>query len=261
MLTEVCSKQFTNGSVFALRTNQGNLVETTETFLPLYTKDAAHQKTNILRDTSVGSRNERWMIGVSCMSGCPVRCKFCATGQLKKMQYLTADEIVEQVLFILNRTRFDPRNAREFKINYTRMGEPFLNEDAVYGAVMKISELFPDTHHYISTIGIRGSDFSWIRRNITLQLSLHSLDEDRRNWLIPYRNKLTIQELGEIRTDSNLKTTVNLTLPQEEDFSIEKLKKYFDPNYFFIKLSPINNNDIALSNGLVDGAIKSNNLL
>ena len=37
------------------------------------------------------------------------------------------------------------------------------------------------------------SNFSWIKDNITLQISVHSLDENRRNELIPYKNKMTLK--------------------------------------------------------------------
>ena len=38
---------------------------------------------------------------------------------------------------------------------------------------------------------------------------------------------MTIEELGQIRTQSDLLTTVNLTLIDEADFDIDILKKYF----------------------------------
>ena len=166
------------------------------------------------------------MIGVSVMSGCPVRCKFCATGQMKGYRNLTADEIVQQVDFIIDKNSKGnyPANSKEFKINYTRMGEPFLNIDNVKEAIRRISGAYPNTHHYVSTVGIKDSDFSWIKDNITLQISLHSLDEEHRNWLIPYKNKMSIPELGNTRTESNLKTTLNLTLVEEKDFDINEIK-------------------------------------
>ena len=116
-------------------------------------------------------------------------------------------------------------------------------------------------HHYISTIGIKNSDFSFIKDNITLQISLHSLDNNRRNKLIPFKNKMTIEELGQIRTKSNLKTTINMTLVDNADFDINKLKKYFDPKYFFIKLSPINENVISKKNHLGKGIVEGINII
>jgi hypothetical protein len=264
------SRTFANGIAHIIRTDDGYVVETTDTFLPFYTKDAVGRKQNNLTSTDIGSRAERWLIGVSCMSGCPVRCKFCATGKLKKCRNLTADEIVDQVRFVVDHADtmtgvLEPVHPKEFKINYTRMGEPFLNIDNVRKAIEKVDYCYApaigNVHHYISTIGIKGSDFSWIKGNITLQISLHSLNEDRRNALIPYKNKMTIRELGQIRTQSNLKTTVNMTLVDENDFDINLLKEYFDPKYFFIKLSPINRNVISDRNDMGAGIIQGVNLV
>lgn len=265
MLKEAASRTFANGAVYMLKTEDNLPLEVTDTFLPYYTKDAIGRKQNKLDNTELGNRNERWMIGVSCMSGCPIHCKFCATGQLKRWRNLTAEEIFEQVKFILDKhiNVWDPYQSKEFKINYTRMGEPFLNIDNVRKAIQMVDEYIPGikVHHYISTIGIKGSDFSWIKENITLQVSLHSLNEDRRNDLIPYSNKMTIKELGQIRTESNLKTTVNMTLVDFADFDIEKLTSCFDPEYFFIKLSPINPNEVSEKNHMGSGIIKGINIV
>jgi 23S rRNA (adenine2503-C2)-methyltransferase len=258
------SRSFKNGNVYALRLADGMMVETTETFLPYYTKDCINEHTNQLKDGDLGSRKERWMIGVSCMSGCPCRCKFCATGSMPKWRNLTADEIVDQVLFAIEaagKEPIDPFMAREFKINYTRMGEPFLNIEAVKRAIEMIERLWPRTHHYISTIGIKDSDFRWIQDNITLQVSLHSCNDARRNELIPFPRKMTIPELGAIRTLSRLKTTLNMTLLDDDDFDIGILKEHFHREHFFVKLSPINPNEFSKRNGLGNGAIEAVDIL
>lgn len=253
----VASKYFSNGSVHAMRTEDGYPLEMTETFLPMETK-FCRDGTN--EATRLGSRRERWMIGVSCMSGCPVGCGFCATGSLKRWRKLDRYEILEQVHAGLNEgnklgvSGLDPQ---EFKINYTRMGEPFLNLEEVRRAMRLVTTtLRQDTHHYISTIGIKGSDFSWIEGNTTLQISLHSLDEERRHELIPFGNALmSIEELGRIRTRSNLKTTINLTLVDLRDFDVDKLKRLFDPEHFFIKISPINPNEVSEANHMGLGVV------
>lgn len=260
MLTEVKRKTFANGVVYALRTEDGYLVETTDTFLPAYTKDAIGKRQNNLQSTEMGSRSDRWMIGVSTMSGCPVRCKFCATGTMKKWRNLTAEEIVDQVGYVLRQRPERFADAFEHKINYTRMGEPFLNIDNVRKAIEIIDSYYPGTHHYISTIGVEGSDFSWIKGNITLQISVHSLKDEKRNWLIPFKKKMTLEQLGQIRTNSDLKTTVNMTLVDESDFDIDRLKALFNKDSFFIKLSPINPNAVSDSNKMGTGVIESVNL-
>jgi len=262
MFTCLAFNKFANGGVYALETKDGLIIETTDTFLPWYTKDAVGSKQNTLKDSDLGSRLERWMIGVSVMHGCPCKCKFCATGQMPKWAVLTAEEIVAQVDFILDTNpEFDPMSAKEFKINYTRMGEPFLNLENVKQAIAILDKRYNGKiHHYVSTIGVKDSDFSWIKGNITLQISLHSLDKKRRNKLIPWRGKMSIEELGKIRTQSNLMTTLNLTLVDEDDFDIEELQKFFDPKYFFIKLSPINRNAVSDKNALGKGIIEARNI-
>jgi len=261
MLQEVNRKDFANGTVYALKTSDGFYIEVTDTFLPSYTKDAIGRKQNSLKNTDLGSRKDRWMIGVSTMSGCPVRCKFCMAGSMKTWRNLTAEEIVGQIDFVLSKRKEQFVEAFEHKINYTRMGEPFLNFDNVRKAIETGDARYPHTHHYVSTIGINGSDFSFIKDNITLQISVHSLYNARRDWLIPYKHKLSLVDLGKVRTHSALKTTINMTLLEESDFDMEALTRYFDKDYFFIKLSPINPNAVSEKNRLGSGFVVGTNLL
>ncbi len=79
--------------------------------------------------------------------------------------------------------------------------------------------------------------------------------------LIPIKKKMSITELGQIRTGSDLKTTVNMTLVDMADFDIEKLKANFDTSKFFIKVSPINPNTVSEENNLGSGVIEGVNLV
>ena len=70
-LTKYREKSFQNGEVYAIKTKDNYPVEVTDTFLPYYTrKRVLTHNTNILLDKDLTNRSERWMIGVSCMSGC-----------------------------------------------------------------------------------------------------------------------------------------------------------------------------------------------
>jgi len=260
-MKEIRKRSFANGTVYALKTEGDYPIEVTDTFLPFYTKDAIGQKQNFLKNNEFGDRSERWMIGVSVASGCPIGCKFCATAKLKKYKALTSEEIIEQVEFVVNKNKQNPLLSKEFKINYTRMGDIGLNLTEVRKAIDILTKRYPNIHHYVSTIGIKGFDFSWIKDNVTLQLSLHSLDENKRDELIPYKRKMSIEELGAVRTKSNLKTTINLTLVETDDWDVQELKKFFDPEFFFMKISPINTNEISEMNNLGKGIIKGANLV
>ena len=72
---------------------------------------------------------------------------------------------------------------------------------------------------------------------------------------------MSIEQLGCVRTESNLKTTLNLTLVEVKDFDIEKIKQYFDKDKFFIKISPINPNATCENNGLGSGVVDGINLI
>jgi hypothetical protein len=50
-------------------------------------------------------------------------------------------------------------------------------------------------------------------------------------------------------------------LVDESDFDADKLEKYFDKEHFFVKLSPINPNNISEKNNLGNGIIEGVNLL
>ena len=47
----------------------------------------------------------------------------------------------------------------------------------------------------------------------------------------------------------------------ESDFDADKLEKHFDKEHFFVKLSPINTNNISEKNNLGNGIIEGVNLV
>ena len=136
---------------------------------------------------------------VSCMVGCPMKCAFCATGEMGLLRKLTADEIITQVLFF---SRFlKKENARVGSVVFMGMGEPFLNYDNVMQAVRILNnpECFGigARHISISTCGI----FDGIRKLTTediavnLAISLHAPNDEVRRKIMPVAEGYTIAEL------------------------------------------------------------------
>ena len=76
----------------------------------------------------------RRSICVSSQSGCPLTCRFCATGAMKFGRNLTSSEILEQALHF---RRIEPIDHCVFM----GMGEPMLNLDGVLGACEKLPEI------------------------------------------------------------------------------------------------------------------------
>src|SRR6266550_6405890 len=72
----------------------------------------------------------------SSQSGCPLQCTFCLTAQLGLLRSLTAGEIVEQIIFVLN-DAYGAGVPPPHGTNLVGMGagEPFLNFENLMNAI------------------------------------------------------------------------------------------------------------------------------
>jgi 23S rRNA (adenine2503-C2)-methyltransferase len=139
---------------------------------------------------------KRLTLCISTQVGCPLDCKFCATGTMGFFRNLTAGEIVDQVIQAQNQS---PR--RITNVVFMGMGEPMLN----YENVMKAVEILnaDDSlnigarHMTISTAGYADKirQMADEGRKVKLALSLHSLDNAKRTQLMPITKKFSVDEL------------------------------------------------------------------
>lgn len=150
----------------------------------------------------------RTVICCSTMSGCPVGCSFCGTGN-KFIRNLTADEIVEQIDTILRDKGIEDvcKKGNRVQFMFMSMGEPLLNWDAVESAIRRLNEKYPEAELLISTIAPakHGSIEKMIQcsreiSNVGLQFSIHRSNDEKRNELIPYKDKLTLQQIRDLGT-------------------------------------------------------------
>ncbi|HWP81661.1 MAG TPA: 23S rRNA (adenine(2503)-C(2))-methyltransferase RlmN [Bacteroidota bacterium] len=142
------------------------------------------------------SAGKRLTLCISTQVGCPLDCKFCATGTMGFYRNLTTGEIVDQVLQVQNHS---PR--RVTNIVYMGMGEPMLN----YENVMKSVEILNaengpaigSRHITVSTAGYadRIRRMADEDRKVKLALSLHSLDNEKRNLIMPITKKYSVPVL------------------------------------------------------------------
>jgi 23S rRNA (adenine2503-C2)-methyltransferase len=138
---------------------------------------------------------------VSSQVGCAAACGFCATGQMGIAKSLSTAEILDQVVVAGERMQVDGRSVRN--IVFMGMGEPFHNEESVYESVATL--LAPEMFHHtpgrilISTVGIPDAMVRCARRfpEVNLALSLHSVQQDVRERLIPLAAKFRLDELRE----------------------------------------------------------------
>jgi len=136
---------------------------------------------------------------ISSQVGCPVGCRFCASGLDGLQRNLTAGEIVEQAM--LARREAEAAGGRLSNIVFMGLGEPFANYDNVVRAIRTINADWGMNigarKITVSTVGVPKG----IRKladeglQLNLALSLHAPDDDLRAELIPWAERITIKEL------------------------------------------------------------------
>jgi 23S rRNA (adenine2503-C2)-methyltransferase len=138
---------------------------------------------------------------VSTMIGCPLGCKFCATGYLGYKRNLTAAEIIDQYLLVKRYVLQD--ESIKYKhipnIVFMGMGEPLLNFEALMQSieVFVSHKLVFKNNITISTAGIPNKIIELANSEYApkLALSLHSAFDDIRRQLMPISNKYEIEDL------------------------------------------------------------------
>lgn len=155
---------------------------------------------SVLIPPSPSSNGEvkRLTLCISTQVGCPLDCKFCATGGMGFTRNLTAGEIVDQVLQVRKES---PR--RITNLVYMGMGEPLMN----YDAVMKSAEILSNEYSVgISAKRMTISTAGWAdgirrmadeKRKMKLAVSLHTLDNELRTKLMPLNRKFDLEKLIE----------------------------------------------------------------
>jgi 23S rRNA (adenine2503-C2)-methyltransferase len=142
--------------------------------------------------------DSRLTLCVSTQVGCPIDCKFCATGAMGFKRNLTAGEIVDQVI---QSQRFSER--RITNIVFMGMGEPLLNLKNLLKAIDIITSddgiRIGSRKITISTVGLpdKIKELADAGRKVKLAISLHTLNEDLRKKLIPIANRYPIQSIIE----------------------------------------------------------------
>ena len=141
----------------------------------------------------------------ACLSiqvGCPMDCKFCATGKEGLKRSLKVSEILDQILFIENEM-----NRRVTNIVFMGMGEPLLNIDELLLSIRSINEDFNISQRKItvSTVAIpkmiaklSEKSFQVLGKcQFTLAISLHASNQIIREMIIPSAKNYNINNIVE----------------------------------------------------------------
>ena len=139
----------------------------------------------------------------ACLSsqvGCPMDCKFCATGKEGLKRSLKASEILDQILFIENEM-----NQKVSNIVFMGMGEPLLNINELLLSIRSINEDFDISQRKVtvSTVAIpkmisKLSEMSFQllgKCQFTLAISLHASNQKIRESIIPSAKNYHIKKI------------------------------------------------------------------
>jgi 23S rRNA (adenine2503-C2)-methyltransferase len=192
-----------------------------------------------------------WLtVCVSSQIGCPMNCSFCATGKMGFKRNLTAEEIVDQVLFwnVLLYPKYTGR------VVVMGMGEPFLNWDNLVEALQILNS--PDGLNLgarkisVSTSGIADKiiDFAALDTQINLAVSLHSVDQKTRESIMPVAKMFSLEELKKACDTYTQKTNRQIFFEyapmkgiNDTPKDIELLSEFIGSNkLFYLNLIPLN---------------------
>ena len=141
----------------------------------------------------------------ACLSsqvGCPMDCKFCATGKEGLKRSLKASEILDQILSIENEM-----NRKVTNIVFMGMGEPLLNIDELLLSIRSINQDFQISQRKItvSTVAVPKMMSKLSERSFqvlgncqfTLAISLHASNQKIRETIIPSAKNYEIKNIIE----------------------------------------------------------------
>jgi 23S rRNA (adenine2503-C2)-methyltransferase len=210
-------------------------------------------------------REQKWVLLVSTLYGCPVGCKMCDAGGFYQGK-VAKEDIFSQIDFMVRKRYPDEViPAGQFKIQFARMGEPAFNLE-VLDVIAELPDRYqaPGFMPSISTIAPHGTDAFFerlldIKRKkfsggrFQFQFSIHSTDETCRDEIIPVK-KWGFEQMaayGErFYEPGDRKVTLNFALARDVPLEPERLQAYFDPGRFLIKITPLNPTYRAREHGL-----------
>ena len=139
---------------------------------------------------------------VSSQVGCSLNCKFCATARLKRMRNLNPDEIYDQVVLISRQAK-ELFNRPLTNIVFMGMGEPLMNYNNVLKSIDKITSKsglgMSPKRIVVSTSGVPKMIKKMADDNVKFKLavSLHSAINETRTSIMPFNEKMNLDELAD----------------------------------------------------------------
>lgn len=210
-------------------------------------------------------RERKWVLIISVLFGCPVRCLMCDAGDDYKGR-LSKEELFAQIDYLI-RKRFPDGDVpvQKFKIQFARMGEPALNP-AVLDVLEEIQDRYriPGFLPSVSTVAPLGTDAFFERLldvkrrkyaggRFQLQFSIHTTDLAQRDRMVPVKKwgfGRIAEYVDRFHAPGDKKVTLNFALAEGMPVDPRVLEGHFSPEKFVIKITPVNPTHRAVENRL-----------
>lgn len=208
---------------------------------------------------------KKWVITISTQSGCSQNCNFCDVPKVGPGKNATKNDLINQVLIGLD-LHPEITETERLNIHFARMGEPTFNENVLHVTEWFYSYIGPqfNIHPVVSTMmprhnrELRSFIWEWMyikneiyNGNAGLQLSINSTDEYERSIMFN-DNACSFDKIADIMagiTVKGRKITLNFAVgPYKIDPSV--LLKYFSPDNYMVKLTPMHKTSACISNGV-----------
>jgi 23S rRNA (adenine2503-C2)-methyltransferase len=206
---------------------------------------------------------EKWVITISTQYGCSMNCSFCDVPKVGTGKNATENDLIKQVLTGI-KLHPEIESTKRLNIHFARMGEPTWNPNILDATKWMKTHIDPEykIHPVVSTmmprknIWLKTFIHTWMRiknrmlkGNAGLQISINSTNEQERNKMFS-GNACTLEEISKIMNGSipnGRKITLNFAV---SDWEIDPmiLLKYFDPDDYIIKLTPMHKTIEAIKN-------------
>ena len=208
---------------------------------------------------------DKWVITISTQYGCSMGCKFCDVPKVGAGRNATFNDLIRQVLTGI-KLHPEVQTTKRLNIHFARMGEPTWNPnildatkwykehlDAEFKIHPVVSTMMPKRNEWLKTF-----IHTWMRiknrllqGEAGLQLSINSTNELERTEMFN-NNAHTLEDIARIMEGiipNGRKITLNFAIANYE-IDPKKLLKYFDPDDYLIKLTPMHKTATAIKNNI-----------
>lgn len=219
-----------------------------------------------VKHTDLLPLEEKWVVTVSTQYGCSVGCKFCDVPKVGVGANATFNDLVGQVETAMS-LHPEITQSKRLNIHYARMGEPTWNFNVLSATMFLVGKLHNSFHVHpvVSTMMPRRNHQllsflqQWIRiKNYALdgeaglQLSINSTSAAEREFIFN-QSAMGLQDISDAIAlcprPVGRKITLNFAVADWE-IKPDVLLRYFNPQHFIVKLTPMHKTTTAESNGI-----------